>query len=367
MIDRRTFTLGLAAGLIARTADAEVRINGIVMPDEPSRIPKKEIPYTPVDQIPNHRQLMREIVTELANYGHQRKNGFIVLLRNAPELIIKERREAEWERARDPDGVNAGKYKAEGTLFQPCLEAIDGILFDGLFFGREAANVATVPPVTKYLLGAAQRLAGEGRRPLSIEYCADAKSKAEAGARAAKAKLLSIALADPGLAIIPPGRPPQENPDHVKGLGQVQNFLPMFKPGTFKDRTAWITALAETNYDMLIIDPFWEGRSSFTFAEMKQLTYKQLGTRRLVVARLPIGRATPDRFYWQDDWKPGAPPWLSSKDDDHPGQYHVKYWQDDWKSILSRYMQGLMDLNVDGVLLDAADEYLYLEEMTPLD
>ena len=89
--------------------------------------------------------------------------------------------------------------------------------------------------------------------------------------------------------------------------------------------------------------------------------------RRLVIARLPLGRAMADRFYWQDDWRTAPPPWLAGKDDLHPGQFHVKYWQPDWKDILSRYMQGLMDLGVDGVLLDAADEYLYFEDITPLE
>lgn len=366
MIDRRRFTLGLATCLWAPAAAADVRINGVVMP-EPSPIPKKDIPYTPVDMIPNHRRFMREIVIELANYGHKRKDGFIVLLRNAPELVVKERREEEWERARDPEGFGAGKYPPEGALFKPCLEAIDGFLLDGLFYGRDKANTPTMPAMSDYLLRFTRQMAAEQRRSFSIEYCSDAKANAGIMAKAAKANLLSVVLADPDLATLPAGRAPQENPGHVDGLKKVQNFLPMFKPGPLKDRAAWIAALADTNYDMLVIDPFWPERNSFTLAETKQLTYKQLGTRRLVIARLPLGRAMADRFYWQDDWRTAPPPWLAGKDDDHPGQYHVKYWQSDWKDILSRYMQGLMDLGVDGVLLDAADEYLYLEEITPLE
>jgi len=366
VIDRRRFSLGLGSCLWATTATAEVRINGTVMP-EPSRIPKKDVPFTPVDLIPNYRQMMREIVIELANYGHQRKNNFIVLLRNAPELLIKERRENEWELARDPDGVSAGKYKPEGAMFRPSVDAVDGILLDGLFVGREKANAPTLPAMTDYLLAAARRLAGEGRRPLSIEYCADAKGKAEALARAAKNGILSVVAPDPQLLAIPSGRPAQENPGHVSGLKQAQNFLPILTPGPFKDPAAWLAALADTNYDLLILDPFWPGRGSLTVAEAKQLTYKQLGTRRLVIALLPVGRAASDRFYWQDGWHPGAPPWLAAKDDDHPGQYHVKYWLPEWKAILSRYIQGLMDLGVDGVLLDAADEYLYFEDLTPLE
>jgi uncharacterized protein (TIGR01370 family) len=44
----------------------------------------------------------------------------------------------------------------------------------------------------------------------------------------------------------------------------------------------------------------------------------------------------------------------------------VRYWEAEWKEIIGQYMQGLVDLGVDGVLLDDLDAYLYFEDMMPL-
>ncbi|HIJ37401.1 MAG TPA: hypothetical protein HPP80_00765 [Rhodospirillaceae bacterium] len=368
MIDRRAFTFGLGSALFARAARAEVRINGVIMPEE-DKIDKKTIPYTPVDMIPNHRQFMRDIVIELSNYGRKRKPGFIVLLRDAPELLFKEQREWEWEFARDPEGMKKGKYLPEGSLFDPVFEAIDGVVFDGLFYGRETVDQATNKAIAKYLMANVERVKSRNRRALSIEYCRDAKIRSEISQKASQSGVLSYldATGNKNLTEIPSGHPPFENAQHVLKLANAQNILPIFGQGGFKDRLAWISALADTNFDLLLLDPFWGGHDSLTFAEMKQLKYKKLGAQRLIIAVLPIGLAQQNRFYWQKDWRSGSPDWLGAKDADDPNQFHVQYWTAGWKAIIGRYMQGLVDLGVDGVLLDGADAYHYFEEMMPLD
>ena len=366
MISRRTFTLDLASLLLTGPVLAEDAAAGKVFAP---KVPQKllEIPYTPIGEIPNHRQFMRDIVGELARYARLRNPQFIVLMRNAPELLIKEGREYEWETGRDPDAP-AGKYAPVGTVMQTVLNAIDGMLIDGLFVGRDKVDQPTGEADAKLSWLAAMLLEKENRRILTVEYCKDKKQFDAAMKKATAAKTLSYfdKDGDKSLGTIPSTLPTKENARHIIRLGEASNFLPMLRSDGFRSREAWITALSGTNYDIVLIDPFWLGSQSLTFSEIKTLRFKRLGARRLIIASLPVGRAMTDRFYWNKDWKPGSPGWLVGPDPDMPWRNAARYWMPEWKAIIGKYMQGLVDLGVDGVLLDEVDAYLYFEGLMPL-
>jgi endo-alpha-1,4-polygalactosaminidase (GH114 family) len=365
MIDRRSFTLALGATLLSWPAQADT----VPLWRKKRKKPLKDIPYIPIEQIPNHRQLMRDIVIELSSYGKKRKPGFIVVVRNGPELLVKEQRERDLELGQDPKGVTAGKYPAVGTVIQPYLDAIDGMLIDGAFYGQEAYGAPTDPDIAHPLLEAADKLRKAHRRVLSIEYCTDAKLVASIEKDAAKAGLLAYVDrdGDKRLGRIPPGYPPNENAAHVTDLHGVHNFLPLLNTQRFDNRGNWITALTETNYDLLAVDVFWHGTDAMTANDVETLKTKRLGTRRLVLADLPVGRARNPSFYWQPDWSTGKPPWLAMRDPQDASQTIVEFWSDEWKVIIGKYMQGLVDLGFDGVLLDYVDTYLPFEDLTPLE
>ena len=115
-----------------------------------------------------------------------------------------------------------------------------------------------------------------------------------------------------------PGHPSLENAAHVTNLSQAQNFLPMSSSERYGSRDAWVAALAATNYDLLLLDPFWRGSELLTFADVKALKFKQLGSQRLVLGSLPVGRAADTRFYWKKDWQVGNPGWIVAPDPDSP-------------------------------------------------
>ncbi len=372
MIGRRRFALGLGAAtltslVVAPTAWAEMRFSGMVRPDKDAG-KLRDVPYTPPEKIPNHRQYMRDIVIGLATYGRQRKPDFIILLRNAPELLIKEKREADWEEARDPDGSAAGKYTPVGSVIRPCLEALDGILIDGLFCGRDRVDQPTDEAMTHYMMNAVRLMEQEGRRALTIEYCDDAKLRGKVAADVRRAMTLSYLDQDRDkrLSRIPRHRPPQENAQHVTDMALAKNFLPMLHSESFGSRGDWVSALQATNYDILLLDPFWRGTEPLTFADVRSLKYKELGARRLVLATLPVGCAADTRYYWKPDWTVGNPSWLVAHDPSASGEMIVRYWDPAWKALIGKYMQGLVDLGFDGVLLDSADAYLYFEDLMPL-
>ena len=327
----------------------------------------KNLPYVPIEDIPNHRQLMRDVVIALSDYCKKRRPDFVVLARNAPELLIKERREAEWELGRDPDGSAQGRYTAVGSLDGRYLNALDGLLVDGLFYGYETYETPTRPSDQAALLAAVQAMQKQGRHTLSIDYCKEGKHQADALAQARKAKLLPYidSEGDKLLGRIPTAAPATENPRHVTDLADARNFLPVLTANAYTQRDRWFDGLAATNHDLLLIDPFFHG-VSMTVADIKALKFKRIGSQRLVMAPLSLGYAAVDRFYWQKGWRVGKPDWLASVDPNNPGRFAVNYWNDAWKAVLGNYVTGLCDLGIDGILLDGLDSYLQFEAMLPL-
>jgi endo-alpha-1,4-polygalactosaminidase (GH114 family) len=356
MISRRSFNVGLSAAwlLSGRHAFAD--------PAKP-----KDLGLL-VEEIPYHRALMRDIVVQLAAYAKARKPGFPLLVRDAPGLLIKEKREWELQFARDPDGDKAGRYTPIGSIDESYLSAVDGIVFDGLFYGGNTFDQPTGADDAKAMQAVAAMMTQQDRRVFAIEYCKSAKARDDAVKQAAARKAICFIddAPDKTLARIPSAPPSTENPRHIATLGEVSNFLPLLDPNAFPSHQAWVSALGATNYDLLVMDAFWRGDSPVTAREVTALKFKHLGTQRQVFAVLPVGHATTGSYYWNGDWKEGNPAWLQVEDPGADGRFIVQYWDPAWKAILGKSIQGLMDLGFDGILLDAVDAYLYFEEITPL-
>ena len=366
MIDRRSFTLGMASLLAAGHALADDMGTAAPMPAKKKR---RDIPFTPLEKIPNHRQFMRDIVVALSAYAKKRNPRFVVLVRNGPGLLVKETREWKWETLRDPDGADA--YPKVGALNRPYLKAVDGMLIDGLSYGAppagygKASSAATVH-ANQSIIDVLRR---EGRGVVAIDYC-DAKDQvADAEAKAAKAGALAYVDRDGDMLLgrVPADRPRHENAAAVSDIAKARNFLPMLRSNSFATRAAWVDTLAATNYDLLMLDTFWRENKSLSFDQVKRLKYKRLGSDRLVLGVLPLALARDTRFYWKPEWKLGDPSFLVAPDPDDAAETVVNYWDDKWKEIIGLYMQGIVDLGVDGVLFDQVDAYLYFEDLMPLE
>ncbi len=363
MSTRRIFLQGaIAAGAAMGNTLRGSSLASAAMP-----MSAKSIPYVPIEDIPNHRQLMRDVVIALSDYCKKRRPDFVVLVRNAPELLIKQRRESDWEAGRDPDGTAQGRYAPEGSIDGSYLNAVDGLLVDGAFYGYLEYETPTRPGDGKPLLAAVQAMQKQGRRTLSIDYCKEAKHVSDAAAQAQKAKLLPFIDTEGSklLGHVPSGAPATENSNHVNDLAEARNFLPVLSANAYTQRDRWFQALADTNHDLLLIDPFFHG-SSMTVQDITALKYKRIGSKRLVMAPMSLGYASVDRFYWQKGWKVGAPSWIAAVDPETPGRFAVNYWTDEWKKVLGNYITGLCDLGIDGILFDGLDAYLQFEAMLPI-
>lgn len=312
-----------------------------------------EAPKPSTDDIPNYRAEMRAIVTELSAYGHGRNANFALLVRGGADLLTKAPREAAWEQLQDkPPAMPA----PVGSLERGYARAVDGIVLDNLY----CANGQPVPAEQR-----AARLAGlrplteMGRQVLSIDSCAG-----DAVKQAAEDKVLQFTAADALLQAIP-DRPPHENAALFNSLGQARNLLVNLRSDAYQTKADWLARLKQTNHDVLVIDAFHRGSESLTKAEVEALKYKRLGTRRLVLAAMPLTWASEERFYWKKEWAPGNPAFLGPRIGDS-GAYHVDFWKTEWKKILGSHFKGLVDLGFDGVMLDGLDVVQRLEYDNPI-
>ena len=209
----------------------------------------------------------------------------------------------------------------------------------------------------------------QGVKLLSVEHCNDAESSASALQSAIAAHVVAHIDTDEEdtFATVPKRKPLPENSGNVEVLAQARNMLVMLDSRAYGSKEEWLGALQATNYDVLVTDAFFKGNQPLTKSQIHSLKFKQMGARRLVLARMSIGFAEDERYYWQRDWKIGAPSWIRALASNKPGSYVVEFWNPAWKAIIGKYFAGIMDLGFDGVVLDGAEAYRRFEFMTPLD
>lgn len=344
-------------------ASAEVRVDQ--KPMQPGIVQEIERIPVPAAQVPNRRQIVRDIVMELASYAKARRTEFIVLARNGTSLFTKGDWEAKWEELRDPEGLQADQRLPRGTVQRDYVRALDGLVLDGFYCAAAKAPERTATPPQQVQI-ATKLMTDEGRRIFALDACG--KYTPAMAAKAANAQI-ALFTANPAkkLIAVPAARPPFENAGNVVSLQTVRNYLPLLSSTGYATRADWVGALRETNYDALIIDPFHRGDDPLTAAEVAALKYKKLGSQRLVLAAMSIGRAADDRFYWRKGWAVGAPAWLAAPDPADPAAILTDLQSSEWKGILGQTIKGIMDLGFDGVMFDDLDTFAYFEGITPLE
>ena len=126
----------------------------------------------------------------------------------------------------------------------------------------------------------------------------------------------------------------QENNAIITNLSQIKNFLYLINSKSFSTKSAFITAVNSTNYDLLIMDLYFNDGTAFTSAEISQLKNKANGGKRLIISYMSIGEAENYRYYWQSNWNTNKPIWLDTENPNWAGNYEVKYWNKKWQNII---------------------------------
>ena len=163
------------------------------------------------------------------------------------------------------------------------------------------------------------------------------------------------------LDIIPTGVPSHENAQDILRLSEAQNFLFLLNPERFNSKNQFVESVAATNYDVVIMDLFFNDGTAFTTDEVERLKCKANGGKRLVICYLSIGEAEDYRYYWQSSWKRHKPAWLVRENPSWPGNYKVRYWLPEWQELIcgpgDSYLSRILNAGFDGVYLDIVDAF----------
>ena len=293
------------------------------------------------------RQEMRNFVIGISNYAHSKDTEFLIIPQNGIELITT---------TGDPDS----------SLEYAYLEAIDANSQEDLLYGYEDDDQRTPADVQAALKALLDISKANGNTIMVVDYCWTAEKIMNSYAENKSKNYISFAVPSRELEVIPAYSKQliSENDQNINSLKDAKNFLYLLNFDLFKSKAQLIAALSETNYDVLVIDAFFE-EEAFTSEEIEQLKTKRNGGKRLVLAYMSIGEAETYRYYWRNSWKNDAPEWLSRENPEWAGNYKVKYWKAEWQQIIfgneNSYLDKLILAQFDGVYLDIIDAYEYFE------
>lgn len=296
----------------------------------------------------NYRQDMRDFVQAIRAYAKGTKPSFIIIPQNGHELLTKNEEETE-------------------TLALAYLEAIDGVGREDLFYGYDDDNAATPALEHNYMVTFTDIAEKSGVEVLVIDYCSTQSFVDDSYYQNAARGYISFAADQRELDNIPdyPENPYNVHASDVTSLREAKNFLYLINPGSFPSRDAFLHAVKETDYDIVIIDLFYED-AVLSASEVASLKTKANGGSHLMIAYMSIGEAEDYRYYWQREWETDPPSWLEEENPEWPANYRVQYWNKDWQNIIygkdDSYLKKILDVGFDGVYLDIVDAFEYFED-----
>lgn len=297
---------------------------------------------------------MRNLVIQLSRWAKSYRSDFSIIALNGLELT---------------EYLETTLFASRGTA-EPArnyLRSLDGIMVEAPFYGYDAYGDPTDSEETKYILGYLDRLKSTGLQYFALDYTdkIDAQQTARQKLRDLNALYYAAPPPDKQLSTLAkvPRTPIGANPHIIDNMREAKNYAIVLDSSPYGTKEAFINAMIDTNYDVLIIDPFHRGTIPLTYDDMKRLRYKKVGTPRTILAYLNVGTAETYRYYWQNSWRAGSPEFIGEGNlKARWGQeHHVYYWSQAWQNILfgseNSYLGGIMKLGFDGVVLGGLNEY----------
>ncbi len=282
----------------------------------------------------NYRDEMRSLVEYI---GEQLPEEKIVIQQNAVDLYF-EGEELRWE----------------------WIEGIDGISQESIYYGNPDYNSKSPRDYRKVLEKRLKEVREGGIPVFTTNYTKTFWNKWTSDREAKRSRFLNYNVPDREASQINE-RIAYENTDDVGELKEVKNFLYLLNPQMYRSKREYVDTLAETNFDLLVIDAFFKGKP-LTPKDIERLKYKRNGGRRLVISYLSIGEAEDYRHYWKKKWSDNPPEWLGEENPKWEGNYVVRYWHKEWHSIIEGYVARIVEAGFDGVFLDTVDTYYYYIE-----
>lgn len=295
----------------------------------------------------NYKQEMRDFVQEISNYSKYLNFEFIIIPQNGVELLTN-------------NGEENGSPNSEYII------AIDGIGQEDLYYGYTADDQST-PSVTILYIKSFLDIAESNQKIILVtDYCSTISNVDDSYNKNMQNDYISFAANHRELDNIPDYPDPiyNENDDDITNVDKSNNFLYLINPSGFTSKQEFIDTITATNYDLLIMDYFFN-EEEFTEIELNELRHKANGGRRLLISYMSIGEAEDYRYYWQFNWNSNPPNWMEGENPNWDGNFKVKYWEQSWKDIIygdqDSYLDKIIDKGFDGVYLDIIDAFEYFE------
>ncbi|MBO7572405.1 MAG: endo alpha-1,4 polygalactosaminidase [Bacteroidales bacterium] len=289
----------------------------------------------------DYRQEMRKFVIEISKNAKSQRSDFAIIVQNGVE-------------------ITSTTDNADGEIASEYISAIDGQGQEDLFFGYSKDDKATPSKVTKYLKSYLSKIKKDGIVILTTDYCSSQENIESSKQQNLSNGFVSFQATSRELDVIPTTPIQNENSNAIQNLQQVKNFLYIINPEHFASKKQFIDVICANNYDLVIMDMFFDGLE-FTSDEIARLRLKKNGGTRMVIAYMSIGEAEDYRYYWDKSWKRGNPSWLDKENPRWKGNYKVKYWNPEWQAIIFDYLSLIINAGFDGVYLDIIDAFEYYE------
>ncbi len=280
---------------------------------------------------------MQQFVTDISSYARSLNPDFIIIPQNGIELAFNNT---------DPD---------EGVM-SSYLSSINGIGVEELFYDGNLS-------VDNERLSMLKKLAASKKIMVS-DYISDNSNIPDAIGRSKNEGFISFPRRPDNYDyMFIPQSVTDENREDITSLNDAKNYLYLISTDNFTRKQSMLSAIEATNYDVILIDLFFE-ESSLTKQEVQQLKEKANGAKRLVIAYISIGSAENYRYYWQSGWKLGKPSWLKKKYQGYSDEIWVQFWHEDWQNIIygndNSYIRKIIDAGFDGAYLDNVEAYYFL-------
>ena len=285
----------------------------------------------------NAAEKMQKMVIGLSNYAKKLKPGFLVIPQNGIELAYK-------------------KADPKFGLNQKYLDAIDGFGVEELFYFETLA-------IDTFRLEAIRRI--PGKKFLVSDFVTDDGNVQDAKDRNLKEGFIPFVRSKSNYHYqIVPDKIIDKNSDDVTEMNQVKNYLYLINPSEFDTKDDYVNAIANTDYDLVTVDLFFDKYNPMTRPDVQRLKKKANGGKRLVICYMNIGAAENWRYYWRPDWKLGDPAWLKKAYEGYDNEIYVEYWNPGWQKIIfgndDSYLKKIIDAGFDGCYLDNTEAYYEL-------
>ena len=280
---------------------------------------------------------MQDFVVNISNYARGFDNSFIIIPQNGTELAFKEN-------------------NPEGELNQTYLNAIDGLGVEELYYNG-------TPSLDDERLSMLQKLKAT-KKIMVADYVNDEKNISDSFFKNTQQGFLAFPRVNSNYDYKQiPDSVFQSNTIDINILADAKNYLYLISNDDFSSKQDVISRIATTNFDVVLIDLFYND-DEFTKTEIEKLKTKANGAKRLVIAYMNVGSAEKYQYYWKKSWGLHHPLWLRRRYDGYKDEIWVKFWRPDWQEIIygndDSYTKKIINAGFDGIYLDNVEAFYFL-------